>query len=372
MRTRRTALVVASLGLAGAALVFPTQPAAAQETTPPTTRQEETDPDVRDFFDDTDQGDAFSVRNPVVIGQDIHVRQGESISNLLVINGRAVIEGTVDGAVFAIRSPVLVTGTVNAEGDAADGNAIVSWGRRVTLGPTAVVQGDIWSNLDLNEAPGATFDGEYHKLGPTSSLDEIWRLVTFVFFLFMWATITASLLALGFLLIWLTPRAIDRAYEAGRTAIGPSIGWGLFTAVVVPVVATILVATLLGLPLGLWVLGAWSLIFAVGYVVAGYFVGRLVLRNVKGRSGPWLLGWAIFAAVSFVPVLNAIVWTAATVYGTGMLTVALWRARYGRVETIDLTAPTTEGPVEDILPASSEGAPPPEAGVTEGEVTTTI
>jgi hypothetical protein len=43
-----------------------------------------------------------------------------------------------------------------------------------------------------------------------------------------------------------------------------------------------------------------------------------------------VVGWAIVGAIGLVPVLNAIVWTLAGIFGFGALIVATWRARSGR------------------------------------------
>lgn len=392
------AFLAAAVGLALWGFGGIATPAAGQETTTPTTtpttttttapspeESEEVDPRVEEFLERNEAEDpAFWARNPVVIGQDLHVRKGETVGNVFVFEGRVIVEGTVDGVVTAIRSPVLVTGTVNGEGEDSERNAILSWGRRVTLASTAVVNGDIWTNRDVNEEPGATVNGEVVDVDPGRAAGGIWAFMQFALFVFFWVVGIASLLALGFLVIWLAPRGLDNAYEAGRNRPGPVIGWGLLSAVAVPIVATVAMGLVLGLPLGLWILGAWALVYALGSVAAGYLVGRSILRNAKGRSGPWLLGWLILAVLYFVPFLNLLVGVCATIYGVGMLTVALKEARGGPQPAVPAmpagpapepadTAESWEssGPTEEAAPpASGEPVPPPQEGGAQEPVPT--
>jgi hypothetical protein len=85
----------------------------------------------------------------------------------------------------------------------------------------------------------------------------------------------------------------------------------------------------LGLPLGAIVLLALGFLYTLGYVASAYFLGRLILRPPTNRFLAYLVGWGILSVAGIIPVLNVIVLIAATVYGLGMIVVALFRARSG-------------------------------------------
>jgi len=96
-----------------------------------------------------------------------------------------------------------------------------------------------------------------------------------------------------------------------------------------PIVGLILLASVFGLPLGAVVLLALGFLYTLGYVASAYFLGRLILRPSSNRFLAYLVGWGILSVAGIIPVLNVIVLIAATVYGLGMIVVALFRARSG-------------------------------------------
>jgi hypothetical protein len=85
--------------------------------------------------------------------------------------------------------------------------------------------------------------------------------------------------------------------------------------------------TLVGIPFGLGVFLALSLLEAIAYVTTLWVVGRALVKPPRGRVVAFLAGWAIFSAIALVPVVGVLAWLAGIVFGLGVLGIALWRAR---------------------------------------------
>jgi hypothetical protein len=132
----------------------------------------------------------------------------------------------------------------------------------------------------------------------------------------------------GLALVLLTPRAADAVAEALMDAPLASLGWGLVVAISFPIVAVALVISVLGLPLGLALFLSLGLWWLVGLTWAAWCAGRELVRSPRGRVAAFLAGWASFAAVGLVPILNVALWTLAPVLGTGAMLVAVWRVRH--------------------------------------------
>ena len=115
--------------------------------------------------------------------------------------------------------------------------------------------------------------------------------------------------------------------RAGREATGASIGWGLLAFFGLPILGVIALVTIVGIPLGLGLLAALLLIYAVGYVVSAWILGRRIVHEPTGWIVAFLAGWAILRAAALVPILGGLVWFAAVVFGLGALLVAVWRTR---------------------------------------------
>jgi cytoskeletal protein CcmA (bactofilin family) len=253
----------------------------------------------------------------VVITGRVVVAQQETVGDVAILNGDARINGSVDGSVFALNGDVTVRGSVKDDVLAVNGRVIVEGGARIG--------GDVTSREKARISPGATVDGDVKSVSRRFALGQVGVVAAIL----LWLAVIVSTLVFGLLLLLIAPRAADAFADAGRTAVGASIGLGIAAALGLPIVGLILLASVFGLPLGAIVLLALGFLYTLGYVASAYFLGRLILRPPSNRFLAYLVGWGILSVAGIIPVLNVIVLIAATVYGLGMIVVALFRARSG-------------------------------------------
>jgi cytoskeletal protein CcmA (bactofilin family)/Na+-transporting methylmalonyl-CoA/oxaloacetate decarboxylase gamma subunit len=266
----------------------------------------------------------------VVITGQVIVARDERVGNVVILNGDAVINGRVDGSVFAANGDVIVRGTVKDDVHAFNGRVTVEGGARVG--------GDVTSREKARISPGATVGGDVKSVNSRFSLGWAGAVAAIV----IWLAIVLSTLVLGLLLLVIAPRAADAFADAGRTAVGASIGLGVAAAIGLPIIGLALLASVIGLPLGAVLLLALGFLYTLGYVASAYFLGRLILRPPQNRFLAYLVGWAILSVAGVIPVLNVLTFIAATVYGVGMIVVATFRARKGPREP----APPAPAPAE--------------------------
>ena len=253
----------------------------------------------------------------IVITGDVEVARGETVGDIVVIDGTVRIDGRVTGDVVAISAPVRINGPV--EGD------VVSIAERVFIGAGGRVSGDLsyGDKKPVITVPGAV-GGKTEKL----DFDEfISPFGTFLAWIALWLAVSVSTLLLGLALLWLAPRALEAALEVARTSTGAAIGIGLAVFFGLPAVAVLLMITILGLPLGIALLLALLPIYAIGYTTSAFLLGRAIVKPPRGRFVAFLAGWAILRVIALVPGLGALAWFGATVFGLGALTIALWRSR---------------------------------------------
>ena len=266
----------------------------------------------------------------VVITGRVVVAQQEAVGDVAILNGDARINGSVDGSVFALNGDVTVRGSVKDDVIAVNGRVIVEGGARIG--------GDVTSREKARISPGATVDGDVKSVSRRFALGQVGIVAAIL----IWLAVVLSTLVFGLLLLLIAPRAADAFADAGRTAIGASIGLGIAAAIGLPLVGLILLASVFGLPLGAIVLLALAFLYTLGYVASAYFLGRLILRPPRNRFLSYLVGWAILSVAGLIPVVNVIVLIAATVYGLGMIVVALFRARSGPREPAPADTGRTE------------------------------
>jgi hypothetical protein len=92
--------------------------------------------------------------------------------------------------------------------------------------------------------------------------------------------------------------------------------------VLLPILAVLLFVTIVGIPLGLFLLFALALVYSIGYVVGGLALGRLVVKEPTSRYLAFLAGWGALRVIALVPFLGGIAWLVGTVLGLGTLWVA--------------------------------------------------
>jgi len=259
----------------------------------------------------------------VVLSGRADVPKGQTVGDLVVFHGSATVDGTVEGSLTAFDAPVVISGRVNGD--------VVVFNGRVALRSGANVTGDVVSQSAPVVASGATIGGTTKRLETNTN----WEGFGWAGKLAWWLAVSISTLVVGLALVWLTGRGAGRILEAGRTRIGPSIGLGLGLFFGLPLLAIIALVTVVGIPLGLGLLAALLLIYALGYSAAAWILGRSIVREPTTWAVAFLAGWAILRVVALIPILGGLVWFAAVVFGLGALAVAIWRAR-----TPSRTAPT--------------------------------
>jgi hypothetical protein len=298
-------------------------------------------------------------RDQVVLSGDVTVARGTVVHQVVVFSGSATIEGVVEGDVIVLRGPITVAGQV--------GGDVLALHGPIHLSRTAQVGGDVRAGGALVSAQGAQVGGHIdHDVGFTLSgpVGVLGALLVSV-------AMGVSILVGGLLILLLAPRGADRAADAARSAPLPTAGWGLLAAIVLPIAALALAATILGLPLALAVLLGLGLLWFVGICVATFVIGRLLVRAPRSRVGALFAGWGVAAAVGLVPFLNVVWWTLGAASGIGAVLVATWRVRSGREppprvdrggrHRADRRAPGAPVDVPDVVGAERAAGAPAEA-----------
>jgi hypothetical protein len=152
-----------------------------------------------------------------------------------------------------------------------------------------------------------------------------------------WLRELIGFFALGLLLIFLLPGISTRAIDRLRTEPWPSLGLGAGILVITPIVA--LIVFVIGVLIGGWWLGVlllpiWLLVLAIGYVLSGFLVGRLLFAQL-GWGGyhdalALLGGLFVLTVLGLIPVLGGLIGLAALVFGAGALALTVGRGTWMR------------------------------------------
>jgi hypothetical protein len=253
----------------------------------------------------------------IVLNGRLVVPTDESVGSAVILNGPARIDGTVDETLFVLNGRADIAGSVGEDVVVINGAVVVRSG--------AHVGGDIVSRSAPTIESGATVDGELRGVGTRFDAERF----GFASRLIWWIGYSASTLFLGLLLLLLFPAFDGATTRVWRERTGEAVGLGAAAFFLIPVAGLIFLATIVGIPLGLFLFLGLALLYTIGYVAGTLVLGRLLVRPPATRFLAFVVGWAILRLVGLVPILGWFVWLIVSLIGLGTLAVAA--RRVGRV-----------------------------------------
>jgi hypothetical protein len=250
------------------------------------------------------------------INGNITLPSGEQADAVVVANGDATIHGQV-------KSLVVVNGAAILEGATAQ-DVFVANGT-VTLGAGTSVTGDVRTvNSTVSQDPGATVSGTVRAAD--TDLIAFGAVIAPVIVLFLLGFALVTIVA-GLALAALAARQVRSAEALISREPAKTFVFGLAGLVVIPLVAILAMATIVGAPLGLAILlMVWPAAAVAGYLVAGIWIGEwLLYRGDTPRpERPYLasvVGLIVLQIVGLVPFVAPI----ASLFGFGAVLLLAWR-----------------------------------------------
>ena len=312
-----------------------------------------------------------TVNGNVVAGGGTVTVSGNVTRDVIVGGGTINLTGHVGGSIIAaggtltlngpVAHDIVVTGgmidigsgaTIGRDLVVAGGTATVSASiaRRVQMSSGSLtlrnrVGGDVRGRVDHLKLDGAQIGGNLdytsdnpvelvngaRVAGTTTRHTPVDRRGAGNGFL-NWLRELIGIFALGVILLFLFPGISTRAIDTLRALPWLSLGIGAAILIIPPIVA--LIVFIIGLLIGGWWLGVllipiWILVLAIGYVVSGFLVGRLLFARL-GWAGyhdalALLGGLVVLTLVGLLPVLGGFVGLAALVFGAGALALVVSR-----------------------------------------------
>jgi hypothetical protein len=273
---------------------------------------------------------------------DVTIPAGDQADVVVVVNGNANVQGVVN-------TLVVVEGTATLTGATAE--TVVAVRSSVEIGPGTVVYGEV-QRLDATVHQTGTTDIHGGVVDLSGRWLEIGAVLATALAL-LWIGFALATLLAGLALAGMGARQV-RAAEALITR-EPALTFvaGILGVIVIPVVAILLLPTVIGAPLGVGILVVvLPLVAFGGYLVAATWLGEVVLRRAspteRVRERPYLavvLGVFLLGAIGLIPVLNILV-AVASLFGFGAVLLLGLRTLLGSVPTQLPTAnpaPLTSG-----------------------------
>jgi hypothetical protein len=252
--------------------------------------------------------------------------------NLQAGGAMVTIGGHVGGKVEAVGGLV----TFDAR---ADGPVELS-GDRIVIGPNAHIAGDLTvrSRHDPKSDTAAVINGQVIAIEPPTW----WQMAPWVWMLAVASAIAAGTVVAGVVLMLFGGRVFATATEHVRHRPLSSFLFGILVIVVIPFVGAVLIATVVGLTIGLAVVLLLPFLIVGGHAVAAAGIASGLFIRRHGEIGPLLsfvmllIGAILLVAIGLIPWVGPALVTIAVVLGAGafMRTIGARIRRFGAPSTV--------------------------------------
>lgn len=269
----------------------------------------------------------------IVLTGRLFIASDETVDTALIFDGPALVEGTVRESLVVFNGDAEIIGTVEQDVIVFNGSVVVRDG--------AEVGGDLVTQETPQVEEGATVRGDRTSVVTRFDVDMVGFAGRFVW----WIGYSISTLILGLLLLAFAPQLFPAVRDIVRERLGSSIGWGFGLFFLLPIGSVFLLVTVVGIPLGLFLLLALAFIYTVGYVVATLAAGSMIMRSSSSRFVVFLVGWVVLRVVALIPFVGGWLWFLASVWGLGLLAVAIRSRGVTTVVPSGSTPPLPPAPV---------------------------
>ena len=232
--------------------------------------------------------------NLVVMGGIATLEESSTVAgDVLLLGGTVRASGEIDGEVFIIGGLLDLSETALVRGDV---NAI---GGHVEYENRESVEGEI--NTGIMVSPPVVVPGEITmpqiNTGRNWFLEGVGWTIWYLFKAFLWTVV--AVLVLLFL-----QQPTERVTSVIVSQPIISVGLGLMTAFVAPLLLAVIAITIIGIPVSLLGFAVLALAWAFGLVAVGTEIGK---RLARGFNQEWALAvQAALGTLILVLVLNAV------------------------------------------------------------------
>ncbi len=256
-----------------------------------------------------------------------------SIADTAILAG-SVVAGAGNLEIFAPVGKGMTIGGGNVLIANKIGGDVMAGVGQLTLLRGASIKGNLayWSSEDAKLMDGAIVGGELtkHAVPKTDWRSEKMKVLSnqnekaakaALGITVLWVvSAVVFMFILGVVLIKLLPAFTTKTLENMQKKPWQALGIGLITTIVLPVVAFVLLFTIIGIPVSIVIFFGLGILYIFADLYASLFTGERVLGLLKlkpHRAWQLLAGIVLLTLVMFVPVIGLIVKTGLILIATG-------------------------------------------------------
>ncbi|MGD9712958.1 MAG: hypothetical protein AB7V46_12935 [Thermomicrobiales bacterium] len=247
---------------------------------------------------ESNDDDSFIFR----VNGDTTIAAGESVNAGLIVNGDVTVDGTVTDTLIVVNGTATINGVVGSELVVVSGDLVLNAGSEVD---------DVMLvSSNLTQDPAAVVTGEIEEQDNDFSLGRGLAIFSVVW----WIGLVILGVVAAIIFAWLGRAQLFGSVETLRSSFVPSLITAIVLFIALPLIAAVIVFTLVGAPLGLSILFALlPVLLLIGWIVLGTWIASYIIKSDSQAAaiGTAALGAVILALISLIPFVAIIVLLAA-------------------------------------------------------------
>ncbi|MFA7654356.1 MAG: hypothetical protein WCX97_04995 [Candidatus Magasanikbacteria bacterium] len=252
-------------------------------------------------------------RNILSAGNNLSINEGAFVGGHITYAGvTLVLQAPVGGQVDAASPSIVFNNSIGGDVNLVMGNQK----SQLSLLDKAALAGSLTykSSSEAQITTGAKILGtvNYKPWEKPQTTDKARARAAFVGIAVAVGVIGfLGLFLMGLILIYLAPKLMDKIYTSAKEQTWSNLGIGMVGLIATPIIAVLLICTIVGIPLGFLVMFGLVAAMYFSKVIVGIVLGRWILERFHWR---WhkvlslLLGLVVFVLVCLIPFVG---WLAA-------------------------------------------------------------
>ncbi len=265
-------------------------------------------------------------RNVMAFGASINIGKDATIGwDMLIAGANGEIRGKIGNDLYGGAANVVIAGEIGKDVRLKLDERVRSEKKglsfekteSLTITKEAIIGGNVvyTAGNEGSISEEATISGEITHNLPKAKLAKR-KIVTS----WAWGKIYSifSALVIGLVLVSLWREQIIKLTDKMLKKIKASIGWGIVTMFLTPIIAILLIITIIGIPLAAILIGIWLIALFLSKIIVGILIGRSVLEKLSRKKKESLI-WAMIIGIVLSWILFSIPFV-----GWMLYLVAIW------------------------------------------------
>lgn len=278
------------------------------------------------------KGDIRGFASQASIAGEVN-RNASVFANLLIFEEGSVIDGSIHALANTMKLLGFVGGDIRGAANSLEiegtikGNVYI-YAKTIEFNNGARIEGDLiyYSEKNLNipqEYVGGVIEHRYpsatslpYQFNSLSQRIIRYRMLIKILFLLAY-------LMMGSVLIAVFKKAFLRAAAIIEEKFINSIGIGIGTLIAVPIVAILLIVTIIGIPIGIMLIALYVTLIYLSRIPVGIWLGQKIYKDSPHPIVSFIIGSVLLNAAALIPLFGWLISSISVVIGIGITLIML-------------------------------------------------